>query len=93
MPESSGALPAPAWTDYQSEPGRVVCKPLWDEDDNYYWHAFIGDMRVNGGMSPTYADGMIEGKRAIAIWRKKDFYENFMFDVESGKWIAKGSVS
>lgn len=75
--------------DYQKEPGRVVVKPL-SKDDEWYWHAYIGDERVNGGMVERYEDGMVEGKRAIAIWRKQDWMKNYIFDHESGKWYRRG---
>ena len=74
--------------DYQKEPGRVVVKPL--ADDQWYWHAYIGDVRVNGGMVDQYAEGMSEGQRAIAIFRKQDWMKNYIFDFESGKWYRRG---
>lgn len=88
-PLGDSNAPLPGEVDFQTEPGRVNVKPLHDEEDNWYWHAYIGDTRINGGMVHSYADGMMEGQRAIGIWRRKDFHENFMFDVETEKWVKK----
>ena len=74
--------------DFQKEPGRVVVKPITDEW--WYWHAYIGDERINGGLVYCYADGMVEGQRAIAIFRKRDWMQNYIFDYEAGKWYKRG---
>ena len=74
--------------DYQKEPGRVVAKQL--NDDDWYWHAYIGDMRVNGGLVHCYADCMAEGQRAISTWRKQDWLKTYIFDYEAGKWYKRG---
>lgn len=78
--------------DLQSDPGRIVVREIADEEWPWYWHAFIGDTRVNGGLAHSYFDGHVEGKRAIATCRKKDFYENFYFDQETHAWYRKGEL-
>lgn len=81
--------------DMQTAPGRYVIKPLASDDPEYafYWHAYIGDHRINGGVCTDYTAGAIAAKYAIGQYRRKDLYANYIFDFETGKWERKKGVS
>jgi hypothetical protein len=79
--------------DLQKDPGRYVIKPVEGiENWPYYWHAFIGNERINGGLAQDHLQAVQEAKRSIALWRKRDFLANFFFDVETQKWWRKGEI-
>jgi hypothetical protein len=73
----------------EQKPGRVVIKP---NALGFYWHAFVGDERINGGLCDDYTEAQVEAKRAIAIWRKRDWMDNYYFDAETQKWYRKGTL-
>ncbi len=79
--------------DLQSPPGRYVIKPVEGIDGwPFYWHAYIGDVRVNGGLAQEYLEAVREAKRIISLTRRRDFLENHYFDEETGHWYPKGTL-
>ncbi len=79
--------------DLQTAPGRYVIKETEGIDGwPYYWHAYIGDVRVNGGIAQSYDGAAIEAKRVIALSRRRDFLENHYYDDETGRWLRKGTL-
>jgi len=66
-------------------PGRYVIK-------DGYWHAYIGDQRVNGGICSDYLDGAERATRAIALARNQMLHEQFYWDAETCDWVRKGEL-
>ena len=75
-----------------AEPGRVVGKAIDDEDWPFYWHAFIGDRRVNGGLCKSQYEGYSAGREAIDKRRRAIFYETHYWDEETADWYPVGTA-
>lgn len=73
-------------------PGRVVCEPIGDDEWPWYWHAFVGEARVNGGVCLDYRDGLYRGRAAIERWREADFIATHYYDEETCAWYEKGTL-
>jgi hypothetical protein len=71
-------------------PGRYVVKPL--SDDEFYWHAYLGDSRVNGGIATDYVLAVADARRAIVIARESLLTEFYYWDVETCTWVRKGEL-
>lgn len=79
--------------DLRRVPGRYEVKPLDDDREwHFYWHAFLGDNRINGGVARNYEDGMREATRAIALARHDLLRDEYYWDVEYGDWVRKGDL-
>ncbi len=79
--------------DFQSAPGRYVIKPVEGIDGwPFYWHAYIGDTRVNGGLAQDYLGAVQESKRVISLTRRRDFLETHYLDEETARWFKKGTL-
>lgn len=77
----------------QDEPGRVVIRELeGDPDYTHYWHAFIGELRINGGVCNDYTHGMFAGREAIGRYRRQVFLEAYYWDDETHEWYEKGTL-
>lgn len=61
-------------------PGRVDVRRIPDEEWPFYWHAFLGDVRVNGGLAKDRKYAIYLGKNAIAAYR-------YQIWVETHVWI------
>lgn len=70
--------------------GRYVITEL--DDDQYYWHAFLGDERVNGGLCEDYLDGVGEAKRSIAVARANLMRDAYFWDAETFSWLPKADL-
>jgi hypothetical protein len=71
-------------------PGRYVVKECGDGE--FYWHAYLGDERVNGGISDDYVRAVADAKRAIIQARDQLFIEMHYYDVETQSWVKKGEL-
>lgn len=78
-------------TDLRKVKGRVDVVPLEnDREWRFYWHAFLGDTRVNGGVCHDLTDGHQHARRAIAIARAEMLRKDHYWDEETFRWIRKG---
>jgi hypothetical protein len=67
------------------------------EDENAYdwwgyWHAYLGENRVNGGVCDDYTEGAERAMRAIAQAREMLVLEKYYWDSETCLWIKKGEL-
>lgn len=74
------------------EPGRVVVCPIDDFEWPWYWHAYVGDERINGGVCKAQWLGTVRGRDAIAVWRRRQFIERHYWDVETQEYYMKGTL-
>lgn len=75
------------------DPGRVEVHDIeGDPEYNGYWEAFVGDVRINGGVCIDYTDGSKRGQRAIEVYRRQEFHRTHYWDVETGTWVRKGEL-
>lgn len=78
-------------TNFQKERGRVDVRRLKfrDPEWGFYWDAYIGDERINGGVCTDLESGYKAGGMAITHARKTAWFEQNLWDVETGKWLDK----
>ena len=76
----------------KTDPGHVTITDTDDEEYPYYWHAFIGDTRVNGGICKERSDGFKLGQDAIWTRRRALFYETHFWDEETADWYPNGTI-
>ena len=74
------------------QPGRVVVKPMDDAEYPWYWHAFVGELRVNGGVCNDYTHGTLLARGAIAAYRHQVFLDENYWDQETNEWRPKGEL-
>jgi hypothetical protein len=79
-------------TDFRTEPGRYTIRPIEDCEWWGYWDAFIGELRVNGGVCEDYTDGTVRATRAIAVEREQRLKKHYYWDVETWAWVRKGEL-
>lgn len=74
-----------------AEPGRYDVQEIEGDPEWWgYWHAFVGDVRVNGGVCTNFTDGAKRARRAIEAYRKAAFRRDHYWDVETGQWVKNG---
>lgn len=74
-------------------PGRYVIIPVDGIDGwPYYWHAYLGDRRINGGLAQDHLMAVQEAKRVIALTRRNEWLQENYFDYETGMWYKKGEL-
>jgi hypothetical protein len=74
-------------------PGLYVIREVDDDLVAWgYWHAYLGEVRVNGGVCEDYTDGVERSLQAIARAREQMLRERFYWDAETCLWIRKGSL-
>lgn len=87
------SLAAAAARKLRNLPGRYNISSLdGDSEWRYYWHAFLGDDRVNGGVGKNYDDAVDKAKRAISIARYDMLTGDHYFDTETATWVLKGEL-
>jgi hypothetical protein len=73
--------------------GRYRVKELDDELVAWgYWHAYLGDRRVNGGVCDDYTDGVHCAMQAIERAREQWLRDYFYWDHETCQWVKKGEL-
>lgn len=70
--------------------GRYDIQPLGDGE--WYWHAYLGDEHVNGGLCTDYTEGVHSAKRAVEAARGERLHREYYWDVETGEWVKKGDL-
>lgn len=70
--------------------GKYVINDL--EQGGFYWHAYLGEERINGGLCETYTECVHTAKRAIMKARQHILHEEFYWDVETREWVRKGEL-
>lgn len=71
-------------------PGRYVVKAL--DSGEFYWHAYLDDKRVNGGLAVTYVEAVRAAKAAIQSARFSLLIEDYYWDIETHGWVRKGEL-
>ncbi len=79
-------------TDLRADPGRYDIREIADCEWKFYWHAFVGELRVNGGVCKDYSQGARRAVRAIACARESALREGYYWDVETCAWVKKGEL-
>ena len=86
-----------AFRGYEEKPGRIEVMPC---EFGWYWHAYVGDDRVNGGLCEVSSQqANREARWAIASYRareivreRRDYLRTHYWDVETGQWVKHGEV-
>lgn len=78
--------------DPRAVPGRYTIRPIDDCEWRFYWNAFLGDERVNGGVCSDCTDGSRRALRAITEAREALLKDAFYWDVETFTWVPKGEL-
>jgi hypothetical protein len=72
------------------EPGRVTVTPIEGDPEWWgYWVAYVGDVRVNGGLCKTKWQGRDRARAAISNYRAKRWVQTHIWDVETFAWLDK----
>lgn len=70
--------------------GRYVVQPL--DDGDFYWHAYLGDTRVNGGLCKSRLGGIGAAKGAIVVARANLLRDDYFWDMETHAWLPKSEL-
>jgi hypothetical protein len=73
-------------------PGRYVVNEIEDDEWWGYWHAWVGELRVNGGLCNDYTQGSARARRAIEAHRSSLLWTDYYWDVETREWYRKGTL-
>jgi hypothetical protein len=72
--------------------GQIVVKPIDDPEWWGYWHAYFGELRINGGLCNDYTEGAGRARRAIEQHRSEVLWRDYYWDVETQEWYKKGTL-
>lgn len=77
-----------------SDPRKLVGRYVVQEfgDGEFYWHAYLGDDRVNGGLCTEHLDGVRAAKNAITIARANLLRDDYFWDMETHSWLPKSEL-
>lgn len=74
-------------------PGRYVIREFDDPLVAWgYWHAYLDNVRVNGGVCNNYTDGVFNAKMYIARAREQWLREHYYWDDETCTWVKHGEL-
>jgi hypothetical protein len=81
----------------EGKPGRVEVVPC---QFGWYWHAYVGDQRVNGGLCELgEREAARDARFAISTYRdslifaeRRAFLRDHYWDTETQQWLKHGEV-